>query len=261
LKNRERMLIVSPNSGHDATIAADMITPLLTQYDVFVMGCLHPYFVGRDAGRFGNEAQVDTCLNAMQIIGLSQGGTIATVAMAVMAADAAKFGALRPKNLVADGSPIDSRVNPNDLCRIAKYSLVSPRFVDVPDGFAGAGRSVYWMPVVKDGQQQAMAAFDGPSLREKVRQPLTAEAINDTLDRVYRHHDLPCGTWMHHGRAVDVSVITDGVLTIEADADEVCPTAQTRKLLKLAKNAVRRQNVVVPSPHFSQHHVMVDKFG
>jgi poly(3-hydroxybutyrate) depolymerase len=66
---------------------------------------------------------------------------------------------------------------------------------------------------------------------------LTAEFYLQTVDRVFIHHDLPNGTYMHRGQHVDPGAITQtALLTIEGERDDISGVGQSEAAHDLCPN-------------------------
>jgi poly(3-hydroxybutyrate) depolymerase len=168
-----------------------------------------------------------------------------------------------PRSLTLAGGPIDTRVNPTAVNRLAEERGTDwfrrNVITAVPWPNPGFGRKVYpgflqltgFMTMNLDRHFKAhkdlffhLVKGDGDSA-EKHRafydeylavMDLTAEFYLQTIDSVFVHHLLPKGGLTHRGRAVDVGEIRrPGLLTIEGENDDITGLGQCAAAIDLCR--------------------------
>ena len=272
------LLLVAPMSGHAAAQLRDTVLGLLPDYQVHVTDWADAREVPLSAGDFGMDDYIDYLLRFMRAIGpgahmiaICQSCVPALAAAALLAEE---NDPAQARSLTLMAGPIDARVNPSPVNRFAtgaplawfEEELISV----VPPPLPGAGRRVYGgaMQLVSSiGMEQrrrlasVAAGMTDPlafwrSMLElgssmPPQQPvldLAAEIYLDNLSEVFQGYALARGMLRHRGRPVLPQRIRHGtLLTVEADADEICGAGQTRAAhgLCVGLPAADKRHVVV----------------
>jgi poly(3-hydroxybutyrate) depolymerase len=181
-----------------------------------------------------------------------------------------------PLTLTLAGGPIDTRVNPTVVNRLAeergtewfRRNVIST----VPWPNPGAGRAVYpgflqltgFMTMNLDRHLDAhkdlffhLVRGDGDSA-EKHRDfydeylavmDLTAEFFLQTVDQVFVNHLLPRRMMMHRGRLIDLGAIKrTALLTIEGEKDDITGVGQCAAAIELCSGIPdsRKSHYVCP---------------
>ncbi|GGE21555.1 esterase [Aureimonas endophytica] len=254
-----RFLIVAPMSGHYATLLRGTVEALLPYADVYITDWVDARTVPLAAGRFGLEDYADYVIEMLRflgpdthVIGVCQPAVPVLMATAVM--EAAEDPAA-PASMTLMGGPIDTRINPTAVNKLAKErgldwfrdNVTMP----VPFPHAGFGRLVYpgflqlsgFMAMNLDRHLIAHKDFflhlvknDGDSA-EKHRvfydeynavMDLTAEFYLETVDRVFIQHLLPKNEMPYRGGRVDLTKIRrTALLTVEGENDDISGVGQT----------------------------------
>jgi len=144
-------LLVGPISGHFATLLRPMVRTVLADHDVYVLDWHNARDIPVTDGRFGLDEYIEHALQAMRSLGPDHHVLAvcqpAPLVLAAVALQAAAGEAARPRSLTLIAGPIDTRVNPNRINRLAERRPLSfyERFLisRVPRQYRGAGRRVY----------------------------------------------------------------------------------------------------------------------
>lgn len=255
-----RILLVAPMSGHYATLLRGTVRALLPDHEVYITDWQDAAGVPLSAGEFGLDDYVDYI---REMITLFKGDVhvyaVCQPAVPVMAAVSLMeqdHDPNVPLSMVLAGGPIDTRVSPTAVNRVAvdRGTAWFARHVitSVPWSHAGAGRNVYpgfmqlsgFMAMNLERHANAhkqlfrdLVEGDGDSA-EKHREfydeylavmDLTSEFYLDTIDRVFVRHTLPRGEFTHRGRRVDPSQIRRvALMTIEGERDDITGVGQCR---------------------------------
>jgi poly(3-hydroxybutyrate) depolymerase len=253
-----RVLVVPGLAGHFATLIRGTVRTLLPHHDVYVTDWKNARDVPVSAGRFGLDEYIEHLIGYLDALGpgthvvaVCQPCPAVLAAAAIMAQDASPA---QPRSLTLMAGPVDARVNPGPINRFATdqslATLERRAITTVAWPHRGAGRRVYpgFLQVAgflgMDPRRHAKAigghlrdaATGRAAQAERVRAfydeyfavlDVTAEFYLDTARAVFMDHDLARGELRWHGRHVDPRAITNPLLTIEAEHDELCPPGQT----------------------------------
>jgi poly(3-hydroxybutyrate) depolymerase len=275
-RNDPRVLIVSPLSGHFATLLRGAVEAMLPEHEVYVTDWADARDVPLSAGRFDLADYTDyirdfarflaTDGERVAIMAVCQPGVPCMVAASLMAEDG---DPARPASLVLMGSPIDTRVSetePNRLAQSQELSWFEKNVVvTVPWPNQGFLRRVYpgflqlsgFMSMNLDRHVDAhmdqfhhLVQGDGdPAAAHRAFydeylavMDLTAEFYLDTVEMVFQKHALAKGEFMHHDRKVRPEAIRDtAVMTVEGEQDDITGRGQTEAALALCPNLPRRK--------------------
>ena len=266
-----KLLIVAPMSGHYATLLRGTVERMLPGHDVYVTEWRDARDVPVSEGHFDLDDYVDYLVGFLEHIGPDKSGRGAHMlavcqpsvpcfaAAAVMSADEHPC---RPKTLTMMGGPIDTREAPtavNTLSTERPHSWFQQNVIaTVPANYRGSGRKVYpgflqlsgFMTMNLGNHMQShwemfkhLVAGDGDSadatkdFYDEYRSvcDMTAEFYLQTVDVVFQRHLLPKGEYMHRGKMVDSSAITDiALLAIEGERDDISGIGQTKSALDIA---------------------------
>lgn len=277
------VMLVAPMSGHAAAQLRDTVLGLLPDHPVYVTDWFDARDVPLAAGGFGLDDYIDYLLRFMRAIGpgahmvaICQSCVPALAAAALLAEDQ---DPVRARSLTLMAGPVDARRNPSPVNRFATGAPLAwfeEELIDiVPEPLAGAGRRVYggaMQLVASIGMEQrrrlaALAAGVGDPLAfwravmelgsaMPPQQPvldLAAEFYLDNLSQVFQRCALARGELRHRGRLVRPERIRDGaLLTVEADADEICGAGQTQAAHGLCAGlppSARRHVVIAGAGH------------
>jgi poly(3-hydroxybutyrate) depolymerase len=259
---QSKLLIVAPMSGHYATLLRGTVEAFLPSHDVYITDWVDARTVSLAEGHFDLDDYIDYLEEMMRFLaadglpvhtlGVCQASVPLICAVAAMeAADDPDV----PDSMILMGGPIDTRVNPTAVNKLAEK-----RGIDwfrrhcihtVPFPHAGMGRDVYPGFLQLSGLMAMnierhvtahMAMFipliegDGDSA-EKHRDfydeylavmDLTAEFYLQTVERVFIKHEVPLGLLRHRGELIDLKAIRRTALfTVEGEKDDISGVGQT----------------------------------
>ncbi|MGB5085321.1 MAG: polyhydroxyalkanoate depolymerase [Methylocystis silviterrae] len=280
---QSKMLIVAPMSGHYATLLRGTVEAFLPTHDVYITDWSDARTVPLVDGTFDLDDYVDylseimrfLALNATQTplhtLGICQASVPLICAIAAMEADNDPDV---PESMVLIGGPIDPRVNPTAVNKLAQQRGMdwfrSHCIHTVPFPHAGMGRQVYpgflqlsgFMSMNFERHISAhlemfnhLVEGDGDSA-ERHRDfydeylavmDLTAEFYLQTVDRVFVRHQVPLGLLRHRGNLIDLKAIRRTALfAVEGEKDDISGVGQTEAALDLCANipAARKRHYV-----------------
>ncbi|SCX18118.1 polyhydroxyalkanoate depolymerase, intracellular [Agrobacterium sp. DSM 25558] len=259
-KAEPKILIVSPMSGHYATLLRGTVEALLPYGEIYITDWIDARTVPVTDGRFDLDDYISHVIEMLHHIGegvhvvaVCQPSVPVLAAVSLMEAD---DDTCAPASMTLMGGPIDTRINPTAVNEMAKGKPIEwfrdNVVMQVPWPQPGFSRSVYpgflqlsgFMSMNLDRHMTAHKDFylnlvknDGDSA-EKHREfydeylavmDLTAEFYLQTVETVFIEHALPKGTMLHKGRAVDPSAIRHTALfTVEGENDDISGVGQTK---------------------------------
>jgi poly(3-hydroxybutyrate) depolymerase len=263
-----KVLIVAPLSGHYATLLRGTIETLLPSHEVYVTEWQNARSVPLAQGRFDLDDYIDYLISMLRTLGgethviaVCQPSVPVLAATALMEADKDPHV---PYSMVLMGGPIDTRINPNAVNRLA-VSRGTDWFRDhmitkVPFPHPGVMRDVYpgflqlhgFVSMNLDRHIEAhrnlflnLVKGDGDSA-QKHREfydeylavmDLAAEFYLQTVDTVFVRHALPKGEMTHRGRAIEPAAIERvALMTVEGENDDISGVGQTEAAHRLCVN-------------------------
>jgi poly(3-hydroxybutyrate) depolymerase len=254
-----KVLLVSPLSGHFATLLRATVRTMLPEHDVYITDWHNARDVSSDYGRFEFDdyvAHLIRFLEAMgegaHIVAVCQPCVAALVAAAVMAQ---RDHPAQPRSMTLMAGPIDTRVNPTRVNELANSKSIDwferNLIARVPFRYGGAFRRVYpgfvqlaaFMSMNIERHVRAHRELydnlcDGDLVKAKATKDfydeyfavldLTAEFYLETVRLVFQEHRLPAGTLDFQGERVDPRAIRrTALLTVEGEKDDICAVGQT----------------------------------
>jgi len=279
------VLIVSPMSGHYATLLRDTVIAFLPEHEVYITDWADARMVPVISGRFDLNDYIDhvmTMLRALgpetHVVAVCQPGPAVLAATALLAAE---DDPCTPATMTIMGSPIDARKSPT-----APNLLAERRSIDwfqknmihtVPALYPGAFRRVYpgflqlasFMGMNLSRHVDAHYAYfqnlvkgDGDTT-QKHREfydeylavmDLSEEFYIQTLVEVFQEYTLANGTMMHRGVRVDPGAIAKtALLTVEGENDDISGIGQTQAAHDICVNipeAMRRDYIQAGVGHY-----------
>ncbi len=259
---QSKLLIVAPMSGHYATLLRGTVEAFLPSHDVYITDWADARTVPLIEGTFDLDDYIDYLEEIMRFLaedgipvhtlGVCQASVPLICAIAAM--EAAGDPAA-PESMILMGGPIDTRVNPTAVNKLAEKRGIEwfrrHCIHTVPFPHAGMGRGVYpgflqlsgFMAMNIERHVTAhMEMFnhliegDGDSA-EKHRDfydeylavmDLTAEFYLQTVERVFIRHEVPLGLLRHRGELIDLKAIRrTALLTVEGEKDDISGVGQT----------------------------------
>lgn len=263
-----RVLVVAPMSGHYATLLRGTVQALLPDHDVYITDWVNAREVSTDDGHFDFDTYVNyvrlflTFLGpGTHVLAVCQPSVPVLAAVSLMAEDR---DPCRPASMVLMGGPIDTRISPTEVNGFAdshemewfERNLIHT----VPVHYMGRGRKVYpgflqlsgFMAMNMDRHVNAHLEYfnhlcegDGDSVDQHRKfydeylsvMDLPAEFFLETVDRIFKQHQLAEGRLVVDNRKVDPGAITDVyLLTIEGEKDDITGTGQTEAAQTLCRN-------------------------
>jgi poly(3-hydroxybutyrate) depolymerase len=263
-----RLLIVAPMSGHYATLLRGTVEAFLPNHDVYITDWADARMVPLTEGRFDLDDYIDYVISILHFLG-GDAHVVAVCQPAVpVLAAVARMEAVEdpyvPRSMVLMGGPIDTRVNPTGVNKLAETRGVDwfrPNVVTkVPFPHPGMMRDVYpgflqlhgFVSMNLDRHIEAhrnlfhhLVARDGDSA-QKHREfydeylavmDLAAEYYLQTVDTVFVRHALPKGEMSHRGEPVDPAKIRRvALMTVEGEHDDISGVGQTEAAHRLLVN-------------------------
>jgi poly(3-hydroxybutyrate) depolymerase len=263
-----KLLIVAPMSGHYATLLRGTVEAFLPNHDVYITDWRNARSVPVAEGRFDLDDYIDYVISILHLLGgdahviaVCQPSVPVLAAVALMEADKDPYV---PHSMVLMGGPIDTRINANDVNKLAetrgldwfrthvisKVPFPHPGFMrDVYPGFLQlhgfvsmnldrhleAHRNLFLNLIKGDGDgankhrefyDEYLAVMD-----------LTAEFYLQTVDTVFIRHALPKGEMTHRNRMIDPGAIKRvALLTVEGEHDDISSVGQTEAAQALCVN-------------------------
>jgi poly(3-hydroxybutyrate) depolymerase len=263
-----RLLLVAPMSGHFATLLRGTVETFLPDHDVYITDWQDARDMPLSAGHFDLDDYIDMMADMFRFFGgdvhvfaVCQPSVPVLAAAALMEADG---DPCVPLSLIMAGGPIDTRISPTVVNKLAEERGTDwfrrNVITNVPWSSPGRGRQVYpgflqlsgFMTMNLDRHMQAhkdmfqhLVRGDGDSA-EKHREfydeylavmDLTAEFYLQTVDTVFVQHLMPRGMMTHRGRAVDLAAIRrPALMTVEGEKDDITGTGQCRAAHDLCVN-------------------------
>ncbi len=278
VRPQPRVLLVGPLSGHFATLLRDTARTLLQDHDVYVTDWHNARDVHLRHGPFGLDEYIDTLIQFLRaagpgahVVAVCQPCVAALAATALLAED---DDPAQPRSLTLMAGPVDCRVNPTGVNRLATSKSMSwfeaNLISHVPPPHRGHMRRVYpgflqltaflTMNLERHLQQfrslyQHLVEGD----REKAEairlfydeylavNDLPAEFYLETVEKVFQTFDLARGTLTWRGRPVRTEAIRRSwLLTVEGERDDICAVGQTVAAHELCEGI---------RPYMKLHHV------
>ena len=275
-----KLLIVAPMSGHYATLLRGTVETFLSNHDVYITEWVDARMVPLADGRFDLDDYIDYIISMLHLLGgdchviaVCQPSVPVLAAVALMEADKDPYV---PHSMVLMGGPIDTRVNPNGVNKLAasrgldwfrrnvitKVPFPHPGVMrDVYPGFLQlhgfvsmnldrhieAHRNLFLNLVKGDGEpaQKHREFYD----EYLAVMDLAAEFYLQTVDTVFIRHALPKGEMTHRDRKVDPAAIKRvALMTVEGENDDISSVGQTEPAHKLCVNIPAEHKVHYVQP-------------
>ena len=263
-----KLLLVAPMSGHYATLLRGTVEAFLPNHDVYITDWRNAQSVPLAEGRFDLDDYIDYIMSMLHLLGgdahviaVCQPSVPVMAAVAVMEADNDPYA---PRSMILMGGPIDTRINPTAVNRMATTRDLdwfrSHVITKVPFPHPGVMRDVYpgflqlhgFMSMNLDRHIEAhhslfnhLVKGDGDSA-QKHREfydeylavmDLSAEFYLQTVDTVFIRHALPKGQMTHRGRRIDLAAVTrTALMTVEGEHDDISAVGQTKAAHDLCVN-------------------------
>lgn len=254
-----RVLLISPLSGHFATLLRATVETMLPEHDVYITDWHNARDVDLAQGRFGMDEYVEHLLGFLQAMG--PGAHVVAVcqacvpALAAVALAAEDGSDLQPRSMTLMAGPVDARANPtrvNELATTRPIEWFERKLIaSVPRRHRGARRRVYpgfvqlsaFMSMNIDRHVKAHIEMYESLMRGDLERAgtlktfydeyfavldLAAEFYLETVQWVFQEHRLALGTLEWRGRKVNPRAIRrTALLTVEGEKDDICAVGQT----------------------------------
>jgi poly(3-hydroxybutyrate) depolymerase len=263
-----RVLIIAPMSGHYASLLRGTVEAFLPNHDVYITDWHDARMVPLAEGVFDLDDYIDYVVSMLHLLGgdthviaVCQPSVPVVAAVALM--EAADDPCV-PHSMVLMGGPIDTRVNPTAVNKLAEQRGTDwfrrNVITKVPFPHPGFMRDVYpgflqlhgFVSMNLDRHIEAhqrlflhLVEGDGDSA-QKHREfydeylavmDLAAEFYLQTVETVFVRHALPRGEMTHRGTPVDLSRIRRvALMTIEGEHDDISGVGQTKAAHRLCVN-------------------------
>ncbi len=272
------VLVVSPLSGHFATLLRDTVGTLLPDHEVYVTDWHNARDIPVSAGPFGFAEYVEHVMAFLAGIGtrahvlaICQPCVQVVAAVALMAQD--KHPA-QPRSMTLMAGPVDVRMSPtkvNELAMSKPLTWFERNLISrVPWIHRGSQRRVYpgfvqlsaFMAMNLDRHAKAHGSLFGHLARGEQAEAqsiknfydeyfavldLPAEFFLETVDIVFQRALLARGELTHRGRRVEPRAIRrTALLTVEGERDDICGLGQTAAAHDLCTGL---------KPHLKRHHM------
>ena len=279
-----KVLVVAPMSGHFATLLRGTVEALLPEHDVHITDWVDAREVPLAQGNFDLDDYVDYLIDFCRYLGpdvhvvaVCQPSVPALGAAALMAADK---DPRQPRSLTLMGGPIDTRVSPttpNDLAMRNSMMWFRQNVIStVPFNYPGAMRRVYpgflqltsfismnldrhinahmrqFEHLIKgdDDSADAHRTFYDEYLAVM---DLTAEFYLQTIQVVFKEHQLPRGVWVSRGRPIEPAHIEPALMTVEGELDDISGVGQTKAAHALTPNIPGARHVHWEQPRVGHY--------
>jgi polyhydroxyalkanoate depolymerase len=272
-------------SGHFATLLRETVITLLRDHDVYITDWHNIRDIPLSAGEFGLDEFTAHIIHFLEVLGpgthlmaVCQPTVSALMATAVLAADDSP---LQPPTLTLMAGPIDTRISPTEVNRLATTHPIEwfEKAVvgTVPLRYRGALRKVYpgflqisaFMSMNIGRHVNSVVEMYANHVRaddekaEATREfyeeyfammDLSAKFYLETVQKVFQEYHLPLGLMTYRDRIIDLSRIQrTALLTIEGERDDICAVGQTMAAQDLCGNippAKRRHYVQTGVGHY-----------
>ncbi len=280
-----RVLLLSPMSGHFATLLRGTVEAFLPDHEVYITDWRDARQVPVAYGQFDLDDYVDVVRAMLSALG----GDVHVVAVCQPSVPAMAAVALMeeaghphaPNSLTMMGGPIDTRINPTEVNRLAEDKgtewFANNVISRVPWPHLGFGRTVYpgflqltgFMTMNLDRHVKAhkdlfqhLVEGDGDSAEKHIDfydeylavMDLTSEFYLQTIENVFVEHHLPKGKMMHRGVPVRPAAIKNvPVMTVEGEKDDITGTGQCSAALDLCSGLPSSKKVHFEAPHVGHY--------
>jgi len=262
------VLIVAPMSGHYATLLRGTVQTMLERHDVYITDWVDARMVPASQGTFDLDDYIDYLIEMfhhfkgkIHIMAVCQPSVPVLAAISLMEAEKDPY---TPYSMTLMGGPVDTRVNPTEVNKMAEQHSIewfrSNVIMQVPWPHPGVMRAVYpgflqltgFMTMNLDRHMDAhkdlfrhLIEGDGDSADKHIDfydeylavMDLDAAFYLQTVDTVFVRHALPKGEMTHRGKPIDPSKIKrTALMTVEGEKDDISGVGQTQAAHKLCSS-------------------------
>ncbi len=263
-----KVLIISPISGHFATLQRDTVQRMLSKHEVYITDWLSMRDVPASEGDFDLDTYLTYLIDFMHCIGPNTHViAVCQPAVQVMALAALMDEAddpCMPASIIPMGGPIDPRANKtqvNELAESHPLSWFERNFITyVPEGHIGAGRRVYpgfvqitafinmnpdshyraHMQYLEDRILNNKAGIDRHTkFYDEYLSLLDMDAVYylQTIEKIFQTYELPRGVMKYKGHTINLKAIRRcALLTVEGENDDISAPGQSYAAHALCSN-------------------------
>ena len=284
-KEMPKLLLVAPMSGHHASLLRGTVEALLPFLDVYITDWVDARNVSMVHGNFHLDDYIAYTIEFTRMLGpdvhlmaVCQPSVPVMIAVSVMNEKGDKAA---PRSMTLIGGPIDTRVNPTKVNKLAAekplHWFETSVITRVPFNYPGFMRRVYpgflqlsgFMQLNLDRHIDAhkdlykhLVQGDGDSAQAHRKFydeylsvcDLPAEFYLESIDQVFQRHLLPKGEFIYDGKKVKPSAITKtALLTLEGELDDISGVGQTEAAQKLCSSlpaAMRKHHLQKGVGHY-----------
>ncbi len=279
------ILLCSPLAGHHAVMMRETVETLLEDADVYVTDWADARDVPLSDGRFSLDEYVLTverfmrllCGDGLHVLAVCQATAPAVAAAALVAAR----GEPAPISVTLMGGPIDTRLSPTGVDRLAvRHSIdwFRDTVIDtVPAWYRGAGRRIYpgylqhaaivaahphrqlalearyWSSRLS-GDESTIAASRRVLDEYSAVLDMTEDYFLDTLQIVFKEQRLARGVWEVDGQRICARALESTALcTVEGSCDDITGAGQTHAahaVCSAVPNAMRKRLTIPDCDHY-----------
>ena len=272
VRRREKMarqiLVVTPMSGHYATLLRPTVASLLPDADVYVTDWHNARDIPVSAGKFDVEDYVLYLVDFMRhlgpdthVVAVCQPVPLTLAATAYLAAEDPEA---QPRSLTLMGGPVDPDAAATEVTdfgrRVTMGQLEHMAIQRVGFKYKGAGRLVYPGLLQLAGFMSMNAERHGAAFKEQILRvargeasdhdahnrfydeylavmDMTAEFYLSTVERIFKNREIARNEFVVAGKKVDLGAITRvAVKIVEGEKDDISAPGQCLAALKLLTN-------------------------
>ncbi|MBL8561230.1 MAG: polyhydroxyalkanoate depolymerase [Gemmobacter sp.] len=272
VRRREKMarqiLVVTPMSGHYATLLRPTVASLLPDADVYVTDWHNARDIPVSAGKFDVEDYVLYLVDFMRhlgpdthVVAVCQPVPLTLAATAYLAAEDPEA---QPRSLTLMGGPVDPDAAATEVTdfgrRVTMGQLEHMAIQRVGFKYKGAGRLVYPGLLQLAGFMSMNAERHGKAFQEQVMRAargeasdhdahnrfydeylavmdMTAEFYLSTVERIFKNREIARNEFVVAGKKVDLGAITRvAVKIVEGEKDDISAPGQCLAALRLLTN-------------------------
>ena len=263
-----RILIIAPLSGHYATLLRGTVEGLLPHHEIYISDWADARSVPVEQGGFDLDDYVDYVIEMIRlfkgdvhVMAVCQPSVPVLIAVSHMEATADTEA---PRSMILLGGPIDTRVSPTVVNKLAAEKGIDwfrqNVITTVPWPHAGRGRQVYpgflqltgFMSMNLDRHMNAhrelffnLVKGDGDSA-EKHREfydeylavmDMAAQYYLSTVEHVFIEHALATGRMRYRDALIDPAAVRGvALMTVEGENDDITGLGQCRAAHTLCRN-------------------------
>ena len=272
VRRREKMarqiMVVTPTSGHYATLLRPTVASLLPDADVYVTDWHNARDIPVSAGKFDVEDYTLYLVDFMRhlgpdthVVAVCQPVPLTLAATAYLAAEDPEA---QPRSLTLMGGPVDPDAAATEVTdfgrRVTMGQLEHMAIQRVGFKYKGAGRLVYPGLLQLAGFMSMNAERHGKAFQDQVLRTargeasdhdahnrfydeylavmdMTAEFYLSTVERIFKNREIARNEFVVAGKKVDMGAITKvAVKIVEGEKDDISAPGQCLAALKLLTN-------------------------